>query len=66
MLARVLSDITGIAVYPVVSLLVFFTIFAAILFHVLRRNKAHDERMAQLPLEDDVTNRGGSNNGAAG
>ncbi len=52
MISKTLSDIGNISIYPVMTLVIFFTVFTVMLFLVLRGNKARYEHMAQLPLEE--------------
>lgn len=53
MISQVLSSIRGIEVFPIISLLLFFSFFIGMLVVVLRMNKKHIDRMKNLPLEDD-------------
>lgn len=48
-----LSEIDGIAIFPVLSLLIFTTFFAVILTYVLRMRKSHVEEVSNIPLEDN-------------
>ena len=52
MISKTLSDIGNVSIYPVVTLVIFFSIFAVMLIMVLRGNKAQYDKMASLPLED--------------
>lgn len=53
MISKTLSDIGNISIYPMVTLVIFFTVFTVMLFLVLRGNKARYDKMAHLPLEED-------------
>ena len=53
MISKTLSDIGNISIYPVMTLVIFFTVFTVMLFLVLRGNKARYEKMAHLPLEEE-------------
>lgn len=55
MISKVLNDINGVAIYPVATLIIFFSIFGFMLVKVMLRKKSEDAEMAQLPLEDGVT-----------
>lgn len=55
MISKVLNDINGVGIYPVATLIIFFSIFGFMLVKVLMRKKSEDAEMAQLPLEDGVT-----------
>lgn len=52
MISKTLSDIGNISIYPMVTLVIFFTVFTVMLFLVLRGNKARYDKMAYLPLEE--------------
>ena len=47
-----LTSIGGIEIYPIVSLIVFFSIFVAAIWLAVRANKRHISEMSNLPLED--------------
>ncbi len=53
MIQNVLTTLGGIDRYGVLSLCLFVTIFTLLLIWTLIQNKAHLERMAQVPLEND-------------
>jgi len=40
--------------YPMVALLLFFVVFLAVLIRVFRMNPSEAERLARIPLEDEV------------
>lgn len=46
-----LESITGIGVYPLLSLMIFFFFFAGVAVYVARANKLHIERVKNIPLE---------------
>ncbi|MCC6899674.1 MAG: CcoQ/FixQ family Cbb3-type cytochrome c oxidase assembly chaperone [Polyangiaceae bacterium] len=52
-----LSDVMsamGLAAYAEVSLVIFFAVFVAVVFHVYRRDlRAHWEQASRMPLDDD-------------
>lgn len=52
MIAKVLSDIGNISIYPVVTLVIFFSVFTVMLVTVLRGNKAQYAKLAALPLDE--------------
>ena len=47
-----LVSIDGVAIYPIISLVTFFTVFAVMLIIVLRMNKKEVNEKSSLPLED--------------
>ncbi|HNA79960.1 MAG TPA: hypothetical protein PKW28_05405 [Turneriella sp.] len=52
MISKTLSDIGNVSIYPVVTLVIFFSIFTLMLIMVLRGNKSQYAKMAALPLEE--------------
>ena len=54
MFKNVLETIAGVEIYPIISLFVFVTIFTIMLVWVVRRKKSYLDRMARLPLDEDL------------
>jgi cytochrome c oxidase cbb3-type subunit IV len=54
MYKQVLNSITDIEIYPVISLILFISFFALMLYKVFNSGKSWVDHMASLPLEDDV------------
>jgi len=50
------ESIDGVAIYPIVALLTFFTIFVIMIFLVLKMKKKHIDEVSKLPLEEDANN----------
>lgn len=48
-----LTSIAGVEVFPLVSLLIFFSFFVVLLFYVFRSDKQEMLRMKSLPFEQD-------------
>ena len=48
----ILLTITGIQVFPVVSLVLFMIVFGAALISVARMDRVQERRLALLPLDD--------------
>ena len=48
-----LETITGIEIYPLLSLCIFFAFFVLLIVYVVRMNKKHIEVMEHLPLQED-------------
>lgn len=46
-----LETISGVEIYPMISLLVFFTFFALLLFFVIKANKKDIEELENIPLK---------------
>jgi cytochrome c oxidase cbb3-type subunit IV len=51
MYKNVLQAIEGIGIFPIISMLIFLVVFLAAIIWVLRVDKNHLQRMAELPLE---------------
>jgi cbb3-type cytochrome oxidase subunit 3 len=54
MIQNTLRHLSGIQGYGVLSLLLFFGFFTAIVAWALRQKRSHLERMAHLPLEPET------------
>jgi hypothetical protein len=52
MSAEVLRAIQGVAIFPVVSLIVFVVVFGAVLIWASRLDRRQLDRCAHLPLEE--------------
>jgi len=50
--AEVLRAIDGIAIFPVISLVVFVLVFACVLVHSSRLDRGRLDRLAHLPLDE--------------
>jgi hypothetical protein len=55
MLKNVLENISGIEIYPLISLIIFFIFFIFMMIWLFRVDKSYYEKMSNVPLE-------GSNN----
>lgn len=52
-----LENIDGVAIYPLISLLVFFVFFVVLFWWVLTAKKDHIEEVSNIPLDlDNDTN----------
>lgn len=51
MISKVLSDIGNISIYPVATLIIFFSIFSIMLIKVWFGKKATYDQIAALPLD---------------
>jgi hypothetical protein len=51
---NVLQSIDGVAVYPVISFVIFFLFFLGLAGYVLLSNRQHINTMSHLPLLDDA------------
>ena len=48
-----LSNIQGIDIYPIISLLIFFTFFIVMAYLVFNLDKGYISEMKNMPLEED-------------
>lgn len=51
-----LENIDGVAIYPMISLLIFFVFFVVLFWWVFTASKSHIEEVSNIPLTDDTTN----------
>ncbi|MFM7023720.1 MAG: CcoQ/FixQ family Cbb3-type cytochrome c oxidase assembly chaperone [Flavobacteriales bacterium] len=51
-----LDSISGIEIYPIISLLIFFTVFTVMLVWAFRADKKYLEEMSNLPLDNKNEN----------
>ncbi len=54
MFNQYLSSIDRIAIYPVISLILFFVLFVMLIIWVIRLKKEYIEQMEQLPFSNDT------------
>ena len=48
-----MEGIDGVAIYPMISLLIFFVFFAILFWWVLKAKKAYITKVSKLPLENE-------------
>ena len=48
-----LESITGIGIYPLLSLGIFFLFFVAVTWHVVRANKNYINEVKNIPLDQN-------------
>jgi cbb3-type cytochrome oxidase subunit 3 len=48
-----MTEIDGIEIYPIISLLIFFLFFAALFWWVINSKKEYIDKVSQIPLEED-------------
>lgn len=52
-----MDSISGVDIYPIISLLIFFTFFVALFIWVITAKKEYIKKVSNLPLENDNTNQ---------
>lgn len=48
-----LEQIGGVEIYPIISLVIFFSLFAAVTYLALTAKKEYIDEMKQMPFSDD-------------
>lgn len=56
-----LESIEGVAIYPIISLLIFFLFFAALFWWVVTARKDYINEVSNLPLEKEEEDNAGLN-----
>jgi hypothetical protein len=51
-----LDTIAGVEIYPLISLILFSTVFSIMLFIVIKMPKKNIEEISNLPLDNDIKN----------
>lgn len=51
-----LSGIDGVEIYPIISLLLFFTVFVSMFIFVMKLPKRRIDEISQLPLDNTTNN----------
>ncbi|MBT3343084.1 MAG: hypothetical protein HN712_11160 [Gemmatimonadetes bacterium] len=57
MYKEVLASIEGIEIYPIISMLIFFTFFVGLLAWFFLADRDRLQRLARLPLDEGDTNK---------
>ena len=52
----VLESIEGVAIYPVISLVIFVGMFAIAMLYIVKMDKGFISKMGNLPLSNDELN----------
>ncbi len=53
-----LETIAGVEIYPIISLLIFFTFFVALFWWVITAKEGYIKEVSNLPLEaDNITDK---------
>jgi cytochrome c oxidase cbb3-type subunit IV len=53
MFSQYLSSIDNVWIFPIITLILFFSMFSGILFWVLNKDKSYMENLANIPLQDN-------------
>lgn len=49
-----MESITGIEIYPLISLLIFFTFFVVLFWWVITAKKEYITKVSHIPLDDQL------------
>jgi cytochrome c oxidase cbb3-type subunit 3 len=52
-----LSSIENVGIYPVITLIVFFTVFVGAVIWIYTRDKDYISKLENIPLENDNINK---------
>lgn len=61
-----LQSMTGVGIYPLISLIIFFVFFMGVGFYVVKGSKAYFNTLSNLPLNNDSSNANSNNHDNAG
>ena len=50
---RLFNEIEGIYWFPIIALLLFILLFAAMVVHTMTINKTRDQELGRMPLDND-------------
>ncbi len=56
MFRQYLESITGIGIYPVISLLIFFLFFTVLIAYMIKSDKNLMDEMSRIPLQNNESN----------
>ncbi len=48
-----MTSIDGIEIYPIISLVIFFTFFIGLIWYIMRTDKNLINELKQLPFDED-------------
>ena len=48
-----LEQIAGIEIYPIISMLIFFTFFVLVTYMVVKTDKKEIDELSNMPLDDN-------------
>lgn len=51
-----LTEITGIEIYPIISLLIFVLFFTVVIWRTMRMTKSEVSKFSNIPLEEEISN----------
>jgi len=51
-----LDSMSGIEIYPIISILIFFTFFTIMVVWVMRADKTYMKEMSEMPMDNNNEN----------
>lgn len=48
-----LEQIAGVEIYPIISMLIFFTFFVLVTYMVIKTDKAEIDELSNMPLDNN-------------
>ncbi len=49
-----LSSIENVSIYPIITMIIFLTVFVGVLFWIFTRDKEYISELEQIPLDNDT------------
>ncbi len=62
MFSKYLTEIKDVSIFPILVLIVFFIMFIATIYWVIKLSKNYRDKMKNLPLEEDKDKSNNSEN----
>lgn len=56
MYKNILQSIDNVAIWPIISFVIFFSFFIVLLWWVFTVNKSFIDHMSQMPMNDAISN----------
>jgi len=54
MFSKYLTSIENVSIFPIIGLVIFFTIFLGILIWVFKKEKSYMEKFASIPFQENT------------
>jgi hypothetical protein len=49
-----LQQITGVSIYPIITLLIFFLLFVSVALYLKRSKPSHFDALSTMPLDEEL------------
>ena len=56
-----LSSIENVSIYPIITLIIFFTVFVCAVIWIYTRDKEYISELENIPLDNDTFNKNSEN-----